>query len=91
MATQAGPSEPVIRKALDYLTEGRVSIDTADKAAGTFLAVVKGSSDLPYMVTHIRPRGWRCSCPANQYQNRMCAHICACRAVFAPEPVTDHG
>jgi hypothetical protein len=78
------PSQTVQVKAGTYLLSKHVDIDVADKAHGMFLATVQGSNGSRWTVTHLPESGWRCDCPANRYQSRMCAHLTACRAVFRP-------
>ncbi len=85
MATKAVPSQEVQAKAARYLLEGRVQVDMADRVAGLFIALVKGGSDYPYAVRHTPSEGWKCMCPANYFQGRMCAHVTACMNIWQPE------
>jgi uncharacterized Zn finger protein len=75
MTTRHAPSPAVVEKAGRYVAEGRVALDYADDEM--CMALVRGSSDLAYTVQHIPSAGWRCSCPANRFQARTCAHILA--------------
>ena len=62
--------EAVAEKGLRYLTEGRLTIISAD--ARRIEALVKGDSGHQYTVIHDGSR-WACSCPARG----RCAHMTA--------------
>ncbi len=72
-------ASPNVRaKAVEYLTSGRVRVDYAYHRS--FSALVTGSAPAPYAVLFY-DGGWHCTCPAS----RECAHILACRAIWAPQ------
>lgn len=62
--------EAAAEKGLRYLTEGRLTIVSAD--ARRIEALVKGDSGHCYTVVHDHSR-WACSCPARS----RCAHMIA--------------
>ena len=60
-----------------YLTEGRLTIRSANRAGGV-VAIVRGDSGLVYRAEWVPDVGWTCNCPARTDQ---CAHLVALRLV----------
>lgn len=83
-------SEAVEKKALDYLTSGKVKV--LRHSAFSAEIEVQGSDPVPYTVLFANAT-WACSCPARK---PLCAHVLAAKLIsplrtetggFAPKPV----
>lgn len=62
-------------KAITYLTEGRLKVQTHDTTHARILA--RGSDSRPYTITFDQA-GWACDCPA---QISDCAHVLAAKMI----------
>ncbi len=69
--------ENAAAKGRRYLTEGRLSVQQADRTRGV-LAHVRGDSGLTYRCEWSPDLSWLCNCPARTDQ---CAHLVALRLV----------
>ncbi|MGY1845529.1 hypothetical protein [Modestobacter sp. SYSU DS0875] len=69
--------ENAAAKGRRYLTEGRLTVRSANRAGGV-VAIVRGDNGLLYRAEWVRDCGWTCNCPARSDQ---CAHLVALRLV----------
>jgi uncharacterized Zn finger protein len=69
------PKQTPAEKAVAYLTEGKLSVQTHTATHARILA--QGSDSRPYTIT-FDPSGWVCDCPAHVSE---CAHILAAKLI----------